>query len=317
MKTIRTALLALVLAACSGGTATTTTGTEPEATTGSTEVAVQPVFPVTVTGTNGEVTIDAEPQAIVSLSPTGTEMLFAIGAGSQVTAVDEYSYYPPDAPVTDLSGFQPNVEAIASYDPDLVLVSDDIGGVIGALEGLGIAVLQLSGDVTTLGDVYRQIEILGEATGKPAEAEAVVAEMKDMVDKALALAPDSAAGLSYYHELDPTYYSATSATFIGHLYGLFGLENIADAADADGSSAGYPQLSEEYILEANPDFIFVTDCCGDTAQTVAERAGWGDLTAVRSNSIVVFDDDISSRWGPRIVEFIRGIAQAIEEKNPT
>jgi iron complex transport system substrate-binding protein len=317
MKTIRTAVLALVLAACSGGAATTTTA-EPESTTTSTAVVAEATFPVTVTGTNGDVTIDTEPQAIVSLSPSGTEVLFAIGAGDQVTAVDEYSYYPSEAPVTDLSGFTPNVEAIAAYEPDLVLVSDDIDGVIGSLEGLGIPVLQLSGgDVATLDDLYGQIEVLGMATGHPAEALQVVADMKDMVDKALALAPDSASGLSYYHELDPTYYTVTSSTFIGYLYGLFGLENIADAADADGSSFGYPQLSEEYILEADPDFVFVTDCCGDTPQTVAKRAGWDGLTAVRSSSIVVFDDDISSRWGPRIVEFVRGIAQAIEEKNPT
>lgn len=320
MKTLRTAVLAVFLAACSGGATTTTTFLDGpgEVTATTTMVDVEVTFPATVTGTNGEVTIEEAPQAIVSLSPSGTEMLFAVGAGEQVVAVDEYSYYPSEAPVTDLSGFTPNIEAIATYEPDLVLVSDDIDGVVESLEDLDITVLQLSGlDIAEVDDVYHQIEVLGTATGHPSEAADVIAHMREGIETALAAAPEPETALTYYHELDPTYYTVTSSTFIGHLYGLFGLENIADAADADGSSAGYPQLSEEFIIEANPDFVFLTDCCGDTVATVSERTGWSDLIAVRSGSIVVFDDDVSSRWGPRIVEFIRGIGRAIEEKDPT
>lgn len=318
------AAAAIALAACTGSATTDSTDateTTVAPVTETTAAVIEPVaatFPVTVTGTNGELTIEAMPEAIVSISPTGTEMLFAVGAGSQVVAVDEFSYFPAEAPVTDLSGFTPNVEAIAAYDPDLVVVSDDIDGVVGALTGLGIPTLQLAGfEVASLDDVYRQIETVGVATGHPQEAADLTAEMRAEVERLLSSIESPDTPLTYYHELDSTFYTVTSSTFIGYVYSLFGLENIADAADPDGASFGYPQLSEEYILEADPDFIFLTDCCGDTAATVSERPGWSDLSAVRSQAIVVFDDDVSSRWGPRIVEFMRGISRAIEEKNPT
>jgi iron complex transport system substrate-binding protein len=317
------AALAITLAACSGSTGTGTTGattatTSPPTTVATTVVTAESTFPVTVTATNGEVTIEDQPDTIVSISPTGTEMLFAVGAGDQVVAVDEYSYFPAEAPVTDLSGFTPNVEAIAAYDPDLVVVSDDIDGLVGALTGLGIPTLQLAGfEVTSLDDVYRQIETVGIATGHAEQAARLTADMRAEVESLLSGIAQTDTGLTYYHELDSTFYTVTSSTFIGYLYSLFGLENIADPADADGQAFGYPQLSEEFILEADPDFVFITDCCGDTAATVAERPGWSELSAVRSQSVVVFDTDVSSRWGPRIVEFLRGIARAIDEKNPT
>jgi iron complex transport system substrate-binding protein len=318
------AALAITLAACSGSAGTETTGdtvagTSSETTSPpTTVVAAETTFPVTVSATNGEVTIEERPETIVSISPTGTEMLFAVGAGEQVVAVDEYSYFPAEAPVTDLSGFTPNVEAIAAFDPDLVVVSDDIDGVVGALTGLGIPTLQLAGfEVGALDDVYRQIETIGVATGHPQEAAELTAAMRAEVESLLAGIDPTDTPLTYYHELDSTFYTVTSSTFIGYLYSLFGLENIADPADADGQAFGYPQLSEEFILEADPDFIFITDCCGDSAATVAARPGWSELSAVRSQTVVVFDDDVSSRWGPRIVEFLRGISRAIDEKNPT
>lgn len=319
MKTMRAVAMAAILAACSSGVGVTdaTDLSSTSSTAVTSPVTAEATFPVTVTGANGEVTIENRPEAILSLSPTGTEMLFEIGAGDQVVAVDEYSYYPEEAPVTDLSGFTPNVEAIASYEPDLVLVSDDIDGVVGSLEDLGIPVLQLTGlDVQSLDDVYRQIETLGSATGRSDTAMSTVATMKERVERALASAPEPDTALTYYHELDSSHYTVTSSTFVGHVYGLFGLENIADPADADGSNFGYPQLSEEFILEADPDFIFLTDCCGDTAESVGRRPGWSDLAAVQSDAVVVFDDDVASRWGPRVVEFVEGIATALEGRDP-
>jgi iron complex transport system substrate-binding protein len=311
-RAILAAVVGLTLAACGGtGGGDTPPETAPPVET----TTVVATYPVTVAATNGDVTITERPGRIVSLSPALTEIVFAVGAGDQVRAVDELSTFPAEAPVTDLSGFTPNVEAIVAQEPDLVILSDDIDGVVGTLEGLDIPVLHLAA-APGLDEVYAQIEAVGAATGHPGEAAALVDDMKTEI-KAV-VDPTVGSGLTYYHELDPTaLYSVTSQTFIGQLYGLFGLENVADAADPNGESGGYPQLSEEYIVESDPDFIFVTDCCGDTAQSVAERPGWEDMTAVRSNSIVVFDDDISSRWGPRVVEFVRGIARAIEEKNPT
>lgn len=322
-KTAIAALLALVVSACGASTAapdgttttrpttttstttapTTTTTTQPSTTT------TAPAFPVTVEAANGPVTVEQRPTAIVSLSPTATESLFAIGAGDQVVAVDDQSTYPEDAPVSDLSGFSPNVEAIVAYDPDLVVISFDPGDLISSLDGLGIPVI-LQPAATTFDDVYTQIEQLGAATGHIGDAAALVANMQQAIDAAVAGAPDDV-NLTYYHELDPTLYTVTSSTFIGQVYGLFGLTNIADPVDTDGY--GYPQLSPEYIIDQDPDLIFLADtiCCGQSPETVAARPGWDSLTAVVDGRVVPLDDDIASRWGPRLSEFVQQIAEAI------
>ena len=246
-------------------------------------------------------------QRIVSISPTGTEMLFAIGAGDRVVAVDQFSYYPDEAPVTDLDGWNPNIEAIASYDPDLVVMhtSGDVGA---SLEALGIEVWAHDAP-TAFEDVYVQIEQLGEVTGQADEAAALVAGMRSEIADLVAAAPD-ASGLSYYHELDNTLYTVTSSTFIGQVYSLFGLANVADPVDADGSAWGYPQLSDEYLVDADPDVILLADtrCCGQSAQTVAARPGWDQMSAVQSGLVVELDDDIVSRWGPRLVDFIAAVS---------
>jgi iron complex transport system substrate-binding protein len=267
-------------------------------------------FPVTIAAANGEVTLQEQPGAIVSLSPTATEMIFAIGAGPQVTAVDDQSSYPPEAPLTDLSGFEPNVEAIAAKQPDLVVVADDTAGLTASLGKLGIPVLSLPA-AATFDDVYTQIEQLGVATGHVGDAAELEAQMKDEIDGIVKQLPKSPEPLSYYHELDNTYFSATSKTFIGQVYGLLGLENIADAADKDGS--GYPQLSQEYIIQEDPDLIFLADtiCCGQSAETVAARPGWGELTAVKSGGVVPLSDDVASRWGPRVVDYLQQVADAV------
>ena len=247
---------------------------------------------------------------IVSLSPTATEMLFAIDAGSQVSAVDDNSNYPPQAPMTKLSGFQPNVEAIARYTPDLVVISNDTGNLTKALQALSIPVL-LEPAAASLDDTYTQIEQLGVATGHGADAARVVASMKSQIQQLVASEPTFSHPLTYYHELDQTYYAVTSTTFIGHVYGLLGLENIADRAK--GASSGYPQLSAEYIIKANPDVIFLADtkCCGQSLKTVSKRPGWDVITAVRAGAVVALDDDIASRWGPRVVDFLRSVVQAL------
>ncbi len=320
-----TLALAAVLAACGGGAEPPVSTVPPETSTTSvssttttaptTTTTVDDGFPVTVAAANGDVTVEERPVAVVSLSPTATEMLFAIGAGDQVVAVDDQSNYPEEAPTTDLSGFTPNVEAIAAFEPDLVVVSFDPGDLVSSLEALGIPVL-LQPAAVSLDDVYAQIEQLGAATGNLAEAAALVAEMQSEIDRIVASVPDRDEPLTYYHELDPTFYSVTSSTFIGQVYSLLGLESIADPADTDGF--GYPQLSVEYILDQDPDLIFLADtkCCGQSPETVAERPGWSELTAVRSGAVIPLDDDIASRWGPRIVEFLDVVAEAVATLEP-
>jgi iron complex transport system substrate-binding protein len=296
------AVLLLLLGSCGEST---TPQAPPE--TPSTAAA----FPVTITAANGGVTLEDRPERIVSLSPTATEMLFAIDAGDQVEAVDDQSNYPPDAPVTDLSGFEPNVEAIASYEPDLVVYATEPGDLGASLEGLGIPALQQDA-AASLDDVYAQIDRLGTATGHASEATELVEGMRGDIDTIVDSIEPTEPPMSFYHELDDTYYSVTSSTFIGQLYALTGLVNIAD--EAKGAGGGYPQLSAEYIIQASPDLIFLADtkCCGQSSATVAERPGWSRIAAVARGDVISMDDDIASRWGPRVVDFLRRIAAAVE-----
>jgi cobalamin transport system substrate-binding protein len=268
-------------------------------------------FPVAITTTGGKITLAKKPVRIVSLSPTATEMLYAIGAGRQVVAVDDQSNYPAKAPRTKLSGFTPNVEAIATYEPDLVVGEAGLTKVAGALRAVGIPVL-VEPSAASLAEAYRQIGELGKATGRRAGAAALVTRMRTQIDAVLKTVPKGGAPVSVYHELDPTYYSATSKTFIGRVYALLGLKNVADAADKTGS--GYPQLSAEYIVSASPDLIVLADtkCCGQTAASVGKRAGWGTIAAVEKDGVIEVSDDVASRWGPRIVGFLRLIAAKVK-----
>ena len=271
-------------------------------------------FPVTIEAPNGPVTIADRPMAIVSLSPTATEVLFAIDAGDQVVAVDDQSNHPSQAPTTDLTGLEPNIEAIAGLDADLVVIMFDVGGeTVAALEAIGIPTI-VHGAATDLEDAYRQIEQLGAATGNVAAATGLVESMQTEIERVVA--ETDAAGATYYHELDPFLYAPTSQTFVGALYSMVGLVNIADSAD-DGT--GYPQLSPELIVDVDPDFVFLADtkCCDQSAAVVAERPGWSTLTAVADGRVIELDDDIASRWGPRVVEFMEEIAAAIEAGSET
>ena len=266
-------------------------------------------FPVTVTAANGKVTVTRRPTRIVSLSPTSTESLFAIGAGRQVIAVDDQSDYPKSAPRTRLSGFTPNVEAIAAYRPDLVVVASDPKDLVASLEKLGIPVVQHNA-ATTIRGAYQQIRQLGALAGRAPAAAALVARMKHEIARVVARRKRVGSGASVYHELDPTFFSATSNTFVGRVYSLFGLRNIADAAPG---GSDYPQLSPEYIVASNPDLVVLADsvCCGQTADTVASRPGWSGIEAVRRRAILRVHDSIASRWGPRLVNFVRAVGTAL------
>jgi iron complex transport system substrate-binding protein len=271
-----------------------------------------------VTSESSETTAPAEataevPERIVSLSASSTETLFAIGAGDQVVAVDDYSNFPAEAPITDLSAYEPNLEAISGYEPDLVVLDATDEELIDGLETLGIEVFQAPAP-TDLEGAYDQMVELGEVVGHADEAEALVEEMQADIEELVADLPERESPLTYYHELDSTLFSATSQTFIGELYSLVGLENIADAADPDGANGGYPQLSAELVVDADPDLVFLADtkCCAQTAETFAARPGFEGLTAVTEGRVVLLDDDIASRWGPRVVDLLEEIVTAAE-----
>jgi iron complex transport system substrate-binding protein len=287
-------VVAVLLGAC-GGDDSADTGSA------STESVVEPGESVPADG----------PQRIVSLSPTHTEMLFAIGAGDQVVAVDSLSTYPDETAsvVTDLSAFEPNVEAISKYEPDLVVIADDSSGISAQLADIGIETW-IGLAPSTIDEVYAQIEDLGARVGHVDEANALVADMTSSVAEIVNGAPVLDTPLTYYHELDNTYFSVTSNTFIGSLYSMVGLRNIADATEGD---TDYPQLSAEFIVSQDPDLIFLADtkCCGVTADSVGTRPGWEGLSAVLAGNVIEMDDDIASRWGPRIVDYLRAVLDAI------
>ena len=291
--------------------APTTSAPPPTTPAPSTTTEAPAAFPVTISANNGEIEIPAFPVSIVSLSATHTEMLYAIGAGAQVVAVDMFSNYPEGTPLTELTGFTPSVEAIVGFDADLVVIDGDWdGSSVAALTELGVPVVVLPA-ANTLDDVYSQIERLGVATAHIGEATELVGQMKTDIDEILTGIPAVDEPLTFYHELDTVFFSVTTETFIGQLYELMGLVNIADSVGE--GSFGYPQLSEEYIIEQDPDLIFLADtiCCAMNADSIADRPGWATLTAVQNGGVIELSDDVASRWGPRIVDYMRAVAEAL------
>lgn len=252
-------------------------------------------------------------ERIVSLSATATEMLYAIGAQDQLVAVDNYSNYPQEAAdfATKIDAFEPSVEAISELDPTAVLLTYDPGDLQAQLEKLDIKVW-FGAAATTLDDTYTQITELGDLTGKATEAAALVESMKSEIEATITGMELPDAPVSYYYELDNTFFSVTSNTFVGQLMSRFMLENIADTAE---SGNDYPQLSAESIISSNPQLIFLADtkCCEQTAATVGARAGWDAIDAVANGNVVELDDDIASRWGPRVVDLVKTVAAAVSK----
>jgi len=269
-------------------------------------------YPITVKFGGYTTTIAKKPTKIISLSPSATEILYAVGAGSQILAVDNLSNYPANAPVSEISAFEPSVEAILAKKPDLVLLSIDstkAPQIRNALVKLGIPVLMEKAPAT-LKDVYAENTLLARVTDRQAGAVKLNASMAKSIKDILAKAKKSSK-IRIFHELDDTYYSVTSNTFIGKVYKDFGAVNIADAA-AGADNSGYPQLSAEYLLKSDPQVIFLADAqYGVTADSVSKRAGWSQIRAVKNKKIVELPADIPSRWGPRLVDFYKLIGASL------
>jgi iron complex transport system substrate-binding protein len=315
--TVAAAVVTVAALAGCGSTGSTAASTAPsQGATPGASPAASSSFPVTVAASNGSVTIKARPDRIVSLAATATEDLYAVGAGAQVVAVDQDSDYPPGVPVTKLSGLTPNLEAIAKYRPDLVISYQNANGLVSGLGKLGVPVL-IEAPAATLNDAYAEIEQIGQATGHDAQAAQTVTSMKAQIAASVRQAGSSHPNLTYYWELTANpYYSVTSSTFIGQIVALFGLKDIANAANK-ASDGGYPELSEEYIVTAQPRIIFLADNQaadgGQTPAIVAARPGWSVIPAVRDHEIIGLNDDIASRWGPRLPQLVAEIAQAVKQ----
>lgn len=248
---------------------------------------------------------------IVSLSPTATETLFAVGAGDEVVAADKNSNFPAEAPNSELDGFNPNPEAVLAQEPDLVIATSDANSLGAALSAANVDLLLMPA-ATTLDDAYSQIETIGARTGHGEEATQLVSAMKQDIDTVIndVSSDIRSSGVKYYHEADPSLYSVGDGTFIGQVYGLFGMESIA------GKGTDFPQLSSEAIIEANPSIIFLADhgsAGGITAESISARPGWMEIAAVEHNRIVELSPDLASRWGPRLPELVKSIAAALRE----
>jgi iron complex transport system substrate-binding protein len=269
-------------------------------------------YPITVKFGGYTTKIVKKPTKIISLSPSATEIFYAVGAGSQILAVDNLSNYPANAPVSEISAFEPSVEAILAKKPDLVLLSIDstkAPQIRNALVKLGIPVLMEKAPAT-LKDVYAENTLLARVTDRQAGAVKLNASMAKSIKEILAKARKSSK-IRIFHELDDTYYSVTSNTFIGKVYKDFGAVNIADAA-AGADNSGYPQLSAEYLLKSDPQVIFLADAqYGVTADSVSKRAGWSQISAVKNKKIVELPADVPSRWGPRLVDFYKLIGASL------
>ncbi|MHB8379191.1 MAG: ABC transporter substrate-binding protein [Acidimicrobiales bacterium] len=251
-------------------------------------------------------------QCVVSMSPTATETLFAIGAGKLVQAVDTDSNFPTSGlPKKRINALNPSVESVVgickvtkshpSAKPDLVIISYNANNIQQKLTGLGIKVI-LQGAPATLAGAYQQMIQLGTLTGHKSNAAKIVARLKTTIAKDVASVPkDPTKVVTTYYELDPTYYSLASNTFVGSLLKSLNVVNIADAKSTS-ADAGYPQLSSEYVLSANPKLIFLADtiCCHVNRAAIAARTGFSTVSAVVNNHVVGLSDDIASRWGPRL-----------------
>ena len=310
-----TALAALAALSACGSSASSAGSARIVSASASSRPTGPGTFPVTIAAPGGPVTISAPPTRIVSLSPTATEDLYADGAGPQVVAVDQTSDYPAGVPKTTLNGTSPNIEAIAGYDPSLVIAAENEGGLVAGMKKLGVPVL-VEPPAATLPAAYAEIEQIGQATGHAAKADAVVTGMEAQVAADLKKAGTTHSDLSYFWEVSASpYYSATSQTIFGEIAGMFGLKNIADKV-ATAASGGYPELTEEYIVSSKPRIIFLTDNDpGDGGQTpaiVAARPGWSGVPAVRNHEIIALNDDVAARWGPRLPQLVAAIAAAVE-----
>ena len=299
------ALLLALAAACGdegdGGTAARTS-------TPTVTAAASVQYPLTLTDGKGRsVTLPAAPQRIASLSPAVTEILFAIGAGGQVAAVEKFSDFPPEAKTRQqLDAFQPSVEAIAGAQPDLVLVFFDPGNLVDGLARAGLTVIFLE-TPTSVDGALEQIRLLGEATGHPQEAEELVGTMQQRIGVIEERLADVQQGPRLFHEVDNQLYTAAPDSFVGNLYAILKAQNIAA-----GATEAFPQLSQEAIIQQDPEVIILADvAAGESPETVKARPGWGSISAVKNNRIYAIDPDIVSRAGPRLVDALEALAKLL------
>jgi iron complex transport system substrate-binding protein len=304
-----TKLQLIVLIVFAGVVLTGCGAPEPAATPLPTAAPLSSAFPVTVIdGVGNEVTLESEPERIVSLAPGHTETLYALGLGDRVVGVTAYCNYPAEAAektqVGDFAGV--DLELVVGLDPDLVLASTlQMGDVVPALQEHGIAVVVATPESVL--EVLTTIDLIGQITGRQGTAEALVSALRERID-AVQQAVQDAPRPTVFWELGAELYTVGPGSFVDDLITVAGGQNVA--ADADSP---WPQLSVEAIILKDPQVIVLADHnYGETAEMLKERPGWSEISAVREGRVIeITNDDIVSRPGPRIVEGLEFLAQAL------
>jgi iron complex transport system substrate-binding protein len=289
----------------------------PERAAGPTATAqaVSPAaaFPFTLSGSEGtSVRLAKAPERIVSLSPGTTETLFAIGAGSAVVAVDRFSDYPEATKTLPKVEYtRPNVESLAALKPDLIIGSGRQKDMVAAMQNAGLPFVLLDEPGTVAG-VLERIRLLGRATGHGEAADQLARQLEARIRALSEKLADVAQGPRVFHEISGTagIYTATSRSFVGDLYTLLKARNIADAAVGP-----YPQLSQEVIIQADPEVIVLADGReGVTVEQVRGRPGWSGISAVKNQRVYLLSDvqaDLVSRPGPRVVDGLELLAKVL------
>lgn len=277
-------------------------------TTAPAAAAATSTFPLTIKdGAGRDVTISKPPQRIISLSSSNTEILFALGLESRVVGVDQYSNYPPSAKSKPaVGGFaDPDLEKIVALEPDLVLgTSIHVKSILPELERRGLTTVII--DPKNVSGVLDSVRLVAKITGQQKEASAVISGMQAKIDSVQS-AVKGAKPVRVFFEISPDLYTAGPGTFVNDVLQMAGGANIAAGAGTD-----WPQLSQESLILADPDVILLADQPADvTPEMVAARPGWSEVSAVKNKRILVINDDLTSRPGPRVVDGLEFVAKAL------
>ncbi|MED4727978.1 ABC transporter substrate-binding protein [Aneurinibacillus migulanus] len=297
-----TVLLMVLLAACGANPA-------PKSSGDTTQTPVQEQFPLTITDSTGtEVKIEKKPERIVSVMPGTTEIAYAVGAGDKVVGVSNYDNYPEDVKKKEKVGdLKVNIEKVVSLEPDVILADTGNGEAVDALRKTGLPVVVM--EAKTFDEIYKSIEMIGKATGNDAKAAEVVGKMKtdvqDVQDKVKAVPQEKRPNV--WIEVDPSLFTAGTGTFMHDLVTLAGGKNIAGDLD------GWKQLSEEKVLQRNPDVIMNTYGYYDKegAAKIKQRPKWQQVQAIKDGRVFAVDSDVVNRPGPRITEGLKEIAEKL------
>ncbi len=312
MKQLKVFLVAAMVLLLSFGLIACSSDEEPkkeETKTEDKQEAESAAFPVTITDDSGEeVVIENAPERIVSVIPSGTEIVFALGLGDKVVGVTENDNYPEEVlEIEKVGAFELNIEKIVSLEPDLVIADVLNGEVVDQLRDQGLTVVVLG--ASTIDQTYEDILLAGKATGTEGKAEEIVASMKEQqaeIEKTVSEIPEEERK-TVWIEIGEELFTAGSGTFLNELVTLAGGENIM--ADQEG----WPQVSEEEVIEKNPDVILLTyaSYVENAVDKVKERETWQGVTAVKENQVYALQSDLTERAGPRIIEGLQSVAETL------